>query len=100
MKILAKGRKALNKAMAEVLKPTYFECIPIDRINAVLRAAGLKLLQEDGTPWSGFLCGAASETLFEVGDGNGRETVVEDAHVRLAWYKMPSGRYEITGYVC
>jgi hypothetical protein len=69
----------------------YFDTIPLSGIFEVVRRNIGEVVQEDGTPWSGLLCGTSGTAIF--GIANFRSCL------RLDWYKMPSGRYEIVVYV-
>ena len=85
-------RRKIGNKLYEVTKG-YHDLIPLNDINNVLKEHGYQLLQEDKTPWSGFLCGADSNCLFDIGDDKG-------SRLWLSWYKMPrSGRYEIVCYL-
>ena len=107
VKINAGIRARLNAAVQKVTPGNYYDNIPLDEIDAALRSEGYLLIQEDNTEWSGFLMGDDSGTLFTLGDlnnhreVNGRETYAEVANsgLRMTWYKMSSGRYEIVKYV-
>jgi hypothetical protein len=79
----------INKALAP-LNSGYHDIIPLFHIFEVVKEAG-EVVQEDGTPWSGFLCGEQGRCTFDI------EGV--KFHLFLSWYQMPSGRYEITTYV-
>ncbi len=99
----------------------YHSSIPLDAIFSILGKDNVIPLQEDGTEWSGFLCGGA-----EVGTEDARNQQVtirlafvvfavnhalagfdvEPPSYRLAteglhisWAKMSSGRYEVVSYI-
>lgn len=96
-------RKRINAGLYEVCK-NYQPHIPLDNIRKVLEREDLLLLQEDNTSWAGLLCGADAHANFDLGfigsqDKDGRYTVVKNCSLHLSWYKMPSGRYELTAYV-
>jgi hypothetical protein len=80
---MKKAISALNRKLAEMGK-TYFDSIPVADICAVLVAAGFRPLED------GIYCGATGECHEAIGAG---------AWFRMQWYKMGSGRYEITAYV-
>lgn len=69
----------------------YFEEIPLCEIFDIVRRHAGSVLDVDGTPWSGFLCGEDGSTWFAV--------TGYKFYLRLSWHKMPSGRYEVTTYV-
>lgn len=87
----------------------YWDQIPISEIQNTLESFGYTLLQEDNTPWAGMLLGDEANILLHLGvkrrapSGEGQyveyyEPVV-NAGLSLSWYKMPSGRYEVTVYI-
>ena len=71
----------------------YWNEIPLKEIFEALTENGMSAVQEDGTPWSGILCGESSCTTIKV---TGNKAV---KWLQLAWYKMQSGRYEINVYL-
>lgn len=81
---IQKGLKAFGKK--------YFDEIPLKEISELFKENCAMLLQEDGTEWSGILCGDNSSATFEVKG-------IKCNGLRLGWYKMPSGRYEINAYL-
>ena len=46
----------------------YHVGIPLDRIDSILQQHGFMLIQEDGTPWSGLLCGEEGQVIFDLAD--------------------------------
>ena len=95
--ILRKARIAIQN----LLKPIYFQAVPLDEIMASLNTFGIKLIQEDGEEWAGMLIGADSQAYFNLAymGLEGRYLPVKNSMLALAWYKMSSGKYEITGYL-
>lgn len=81
---------AANAELADISKH-YYERIPVGKIFDACRKDGLEPIQEDGTPWEGMLLGAEGRTSIELQGSKKR--------LHIAWYKMPSGRYEVTPYV-
>jgi hypothetical protein len=72
----------------------YYNEIPLDQIFKAISENGGQAVQEDGTAWSGFLCGESSCTTISV-------TGIYKVHfLYLGWYRMGSGRYEINAYLC
>lgn len=106
-KMNAKERSGINKALNEALPGNYYDAIPMEEIQSTLQSEGFVLLQEDGTKWSGMLLGDDSSALFQIGrlsEGrtlNGLATYkpISNAGLMLSWYKMQSGKVEITKYV-
>jgi len=107
----AKQKAPVAKELYALMKPTYFTDIPLEEIEDLLRAYGLVLLQEDGTPLSCLLCGESGEAVFEYGhawsvtphSGTLEDfltyTPFENTALRLTWYKMASKRYECLAYL-
>lgn len=82
-------RNAANAALA-ILCRAYYDAIPLDALFAVARMVG-EPVQEDGTPWSGLLCGREGRAQFELATSR---------HcLNLQWYKMESGRFEVNAYI-
>ena len=89
-------RGKAQRAVRKVLKPIYFDAIPLEEIFDALKRHGVTVIQEDGTSWSGILSGRDSSAYFDLAyDGR----YVKNAMLALSWYRMPSGRYEVTGYI-
>lgn len=103
-------RKTLTNMLSHVL-PTnrYFKSIPLDQIAEEFFTAGVVLLQEDNTEWSGMLLGAEGSALISLGDASTADasqpkdvtfyTPFTNAALSIQWHKMPSGKYEVTAYV-
>ena len=73
--------------------PVYSDSIPLDEMFAAVKAEGGLVVDEAGEAWSGILCGASGHCVLAIA-GIGRQ-----AALYVGWYKMGSGRYEITSYV-
>jgi hypothetical protein len=80
--------------------------IPFSAIQGVIEKYGYELVQEDGTPWSGFLVGGAEcgspeaakqRATIDIVKKDDR-TPVNNALI-LMWCKMPSGNYEVVSYI-
>ncbi len=82
-------RNAINKALTTI-NHTYHPSIPLTAIFEIVKNHAGQVVDVDGTPWSGFLCGDDSNCTFDI-EGS-------KIHLYLAWYRMPSGNYEITAY--
>jgi hypothetical protein len=88
----ANTRKNRVNKFLNILGKYYFTEIPLDKIFAFVETGfESKIIDEDGTPWSGLLLGDNSHTTFKI--KNIKYTLF------LSWYKMPSGNYEIVAYV-
>lgn len=100
-------RSKLNRKISKILKPTYFDKIPLEDIFDVLEEHGLVPLQEDNTYWSGILAGGVKKTeqmTINLGwkdtEQNKQYQPVSNAMLSLSYYKMPkSGKYEVIAYV-
>lgn len=90
-KINVTQRRRINSRLQSLSK-LYYESIPLEEINNILKSEGTQILQEDGTPFSGFLCGDSSYCTFDL-EG------ISNAVLVLSWYKMVSGRWEINAYI-
>jgi len=91
-----KIKETINRKLYKLTYNTYFDSIPLDTIGTILGESGLRMVDIDGTDWSGFLLGANSRASFYLYDTDNK-----DSHIYLfmSWYKMPSGHYEIVVYV-
>ena len=78
-----------NRANRELGKlPTYCEEIPLDEIFAIVRKHLGEVVDEEGLPWSGLLLGDEGCAYLKIADRRMALTI--------GWYKMNSGRYELT----
>jgi len=111
-RLITKDRKVLNREITGLTSPNnrtqYFESIPLDQLFDICRQWHLEPLQEDNTPWDGFLCGRQGQCSFRLGDTSNLDhpagpcemlEEVKGGCLQLSWYKMESGRYEIVSYV-
>jgi len=96
--MVAREKNKINRELGKVLKPIYFDQIPLDDIFDVIRHNGYLVVDEEGNSWSGILCGREATVFFDLNNGLSK-TPVPNAKLCLQWYKMQSGRYEITAYV-
>ena len=100
-------KKKINKVIGQVLKPTYFSSIPLDKVFSATEKFGVIVLQEDQTEWSGLLLGGTDKTeqvYFQLGwkdtmDSEKRYQVIPNAMLALSYYKMQSGKYEVLAYI-
>ena len=98
-------RKKINRELTAL--PNYHEGIPLEIIEEILKKYNLLLLQEDYTPWSGFITGREGQADFTLGyfdtayeqNGLTAYTPIENAALIMTWYKMQSGKYEIVTYI-
>jgi hypothetical protein len=106
-RIDAKTRARLNRVVQNAVPENYYEQIPLGTIQETLKTQGYVLLQEDGTEWSGMLLGSEAEAFFEMGSFEGAVSLngeptfpkVNNSGLRMTWYQMPSGKYEIVKYI-
>lgn len=82
-------KNRINKELAAL--PTYSPEIPLGKIFEIVEKHAGQVVDVDGTPWSGILCGDNAGANFEIAGVK--------FQLRITWYKMQSGRYEITAYV-
>jgi len=93
-------RQAVRMAICERLSDLtsgLHPSVPLDEMFEVCRAVGLEAVDEAQEPWSGLLCGRegrASIALLSLDFGE----VVEE-HLQVSWYRLESGRFEVTAYV-
>jgi len=104
-------KKKINKELINLTTPKhktqYFREIPLQDIFDILKKYSVISLQEDNTPWSGFLTGRSAQTYFNIApidseyknNGYSMYTPYTNAKLALSWYKMESGNYEITTYI-
>jgi hypothetical protein len=79
-----------NKELTQITKG-YLAEIPLAEIFTACHKHLGQVLDIDGTPWSGFLCGETGQANFRL--QNVRMSLV------ISWYTMPSGKYEVVAYV-
>jgi hypothetical protein len=83
--------KNINNFLNQIGK-TYHEQIPLSDMFSIIKNNDFIPIQEE---WSGFLCGSEGRALIEL--INNRTS--KKKHLCLSWYRMPSGKYEVTSYV-
>jgi len=99
-KINGKTRAAAFNAIYPFLSGQPQDEIPIGSIFDALEGVGLHAMQEDGTPWSGFLTGRDGSANIQLGiktDEGYKE--VSNATLFIQWHKFDTGRYEVIGYI-
>lgn len=99
MKVTVSITKKLNKEISKFIKKNggcYFDKFPIKQINDCFKRHNFELLNEDGTKFCAFFCGTNGKTSINYGSGN---DIAEFSTLQFSWYKMPSGKYEITTYI-
>lgn len=95
-KVRVQQRKRISNGLYEISRVRH-KFIPIDDIDKVLRDHGLKLIQEDGTDWSGIFCGISGNCIIAVADLDG---VKINSVLALQWYKEhDQSTFEINCYL-
>lgn len=104
-------RKALSKVIepfstSTATKSKHFEKIPLSAMIEAMEKEGFMAIQEDGTKWSGFLAGREGNAVIPLAKKDDKDKYnpdllkeVKNAALNLSWYKMESGKYEITAYI-
>jgi hypothetical protein len=80
----AQRRNKANKDLSDVGK-IYWQTLPIKEVSDILNKHGF-----DGSALDGIYTGQKGATHEKVGD---------KTWVKLEWYKMSSGKYEVNAYV-
>ena len=98
--LVAKIRKELNKQLPN----NYFPEIPLEKIFNTLLQNNITALQEDGTKWTGFLCGEKGRAVFDLGNiftknDQDQYEKYDNVQLILTWYKIQSGNFEIVTYI-
>lgn len=93
--IKASVRRRVADGFQIITKDYHFE-IPLDCLFEVLRREGINPVQEDGSPWSGFLCGEDGRAYFDLQGQDGRSL---DYVLVVTWHRMESGRWETVAYL-
>ena len=107
VKVDARRRKELSRAVSDAFTENFFDSIPLDKLDEVLRSKGFLLVDEDSTGWSGLILGSCGHSFMRIGtlegavDVNGVQAypMVDNFGVSVSWHKMESGRWEVTIYV-
>ena len=95
---ISRQKKVAGERLWKLCYNRYHESIPLTEIDNILRDNGLKLVQEDGSDWSGFLCGEDGSCTIDLATA-GTNIPVKNFMLVLQWHKMPSGRYEVNTYL-
>lgn len=92
MKMIKQNIKTkINERIATICS-RFHDSIPMESIFLACKAHGYEPLQEDGTPWSGFLCGRDGKANIDLSN--------TDSMLVLCWHKFETtGRYEVVSYV-
>ena len=106
-KITPRVRKLLNKAITPYTTGSetgnkHFDGIPITEMMKALEEQGYTLLQEDFTPWEGWLTGEEGKATMQLGVKRKMEQryePVKNTMLVLSWYKVMPHKYEINAYI-
>ena len=79
------ARRRINEKLADFTRNRYFDGLPISALCAMLEAEGF-----DAENLMGIYCGATGKVHEQVGPRT---------WFRMDWYRMESGRYEVTAYL-
>jgi hypothetical protein len=80
--------KKINTDLHKLTSNKYFPEIPLKSIDTILTHYGLNKLED------GIYTGQSGEFVENVG-----KTWGNNVYLRMTWYRMESGRYEIVAYV-
>lgn len=80
----------------------YYDKIPLTDLFKSLNSNGVHAVQEDGTPWVGFLTGKEGHANIELApfiDNEKAGQIYDNAELHINWTRMGSGRYEFLARV-
>ena len=95
--MITKEKNKINREIGKVVKPIYFDEIPLGQMFDIIKDHGYQVVDEAGEPWSGFLCGREGTFWADIMSLTTQK--LSKYRLILQWYKMPSGRYEVISYV-
>jgi hypothetical protein len=82
---MVKTAKELSIDLNEILKPIYFESLPLNQIANAVTKHGY-----NPTDLDGIYCGKEGRAFANIGMNRG---------IVIEWYRMESGLYEVNAYV-
>jgi len=98
-KISAKERRNIQKVLYELSRNKHIS-LPIAEVEAVLNLNGFHLIQEDGTPFSGWFCGREGSCHLQFANEEGN---VPKSLIAFQWYIHESNtftkKYEVNLYL-
>lgn len=80
-----KARRLAGSAIGQLIHNRYFESLPIGEVSSILQSHGF-----DPRGLVGIYAGH---------EGRIHEQVGLRTYLNFSWYRMPSGRFEITAYL-
>jgi len=100
-KIDQSAKNKISGYLSEIGKK-YHKTIPLNDIEKKFNENGHVLLQEDNTEYEGFLTGAKGRASIGIANKDSKsgefyKPTKQQLHIQ--WFKMPSGKYEINGYI-
>ncbi|MFA5999369.1 MAG: hypothetical protein WC783_00110 [Candidatus Paceibacterota bacterium] len=99
MNLITSVRKKINRDLSSV--NGIFDYIPLSSISEVLKKYNIHVVQEDGTPWSGFISAPIDTQVnmrFDLAMLTGEP--LDNTSLQLYVYKFATTkRYEIVTYV-
>lgn len=96
MRFKKSTREAFASQSSGASYPNKWEAI--ERFDAVLRPLGVTFRNADVISLHGDE--GRTTALLVAFDENGDELDKEEGRAVLTWYRLPSGRWEIIGYLC
>lgn len=96
-----KQKREIARSIMLLTTQYYPSALPPELIK-IFKSRGYLFLDDDQTEWSGFLTGSHGRATFAIGissplsDGTYPLT---SSFFNLQWYQMPSGKYELNGYL-
>lgn len=104
--------KKIKRLITNEISPImtkYYDNVPLGEIFAIFHKYGIYPLQEDGTPWNGFLSGKKEcgtneannqRIIFDLGmKVNNVMVMIDDCKFLLSWCSLGSGKLELNGYL-
>ena len=102
-------RRQRHKSALAALGREYLPSVDMAKVSAALAKDDLVMMDDDGSPLEGVvLCGPEGRVTFPLGQEVedimapdlvfARTAPVPGGCLHLAWYRMASGRYEVTAY--
>ena len=91
--------KKIRNAVANAVRQSWFESLPIQQIDDALRALDLKLVCEDGSDFDAIFCGREGRSLIDVADIDDPQHPV--GQVLVTWYKSDchgATPYDVVAY--
>lgn len=96
LKLTKKEKKYIQDGLYEI-SMVYHDSIPVGKIENILNGLGFHLIQEDGTPFSGFFCGREGSCYLQFAD---EDNNTPKCVIALQWYRIGDAiLYEINCYL-